>query len=275
MVGQTLSDSYKSTNKEGKRNSKGILTMNLDIVETKEILESKLDILNNGMTKIEIEALGRLVHAREIQVPEPPFDGNGRTMTILRWDKDSIERAINYLKPVKEDGNDVLLIAHASPWVTLAIADGLSPYVCYQFVPAWEMNLPFMLLPRGVPNPEAGVFFKITEENDFTFIYYEADIPDGRGTHNFSKYNLFKLVLPEVPSGKHICLYGHGIYPVQAMIAYSYGPGSRSVATASYEEEEFRCGLSSTKEFHPGDIVANANPYILRRPYPLTPRPLA
>ena len=227
------------------------------------------------MTKIEVEALGRIAHTMEIQVPEPPFDGSGRTMTILRWDRDSIERAIEYLRPVKASSNDVLLIAHASPWVTLAIAGGLSPCVCYQYVPRWEMTLPFMDIPHGVPNPEADVFFKVTIEGDFVFIYYEADKPEGHGIHSFNKDKLSKLVLPEVPAGKHICLYGHGMYIVQTIIAYSYSPGSRSVSTASYEEEEFRCGLSFTNEYHPGDIVANANPYILRRPNnPLPPRPL-
>ena len=83
---------------------------------------------------------------------------------------------------------------------------------------------------------------------------YAVDDPNAQG-HTFFHDSIAKLVLPEIPAGKTLCLYGAGIYPVQWAVTNTYKQSFDNVFTACHQDKVYTCCYSKNGDYQVGDTI--------------------
>ena len=199
---------------------------------------------------IELAQIGKEAGVPTREVPGP----FGETMYDQTWDKQSLPPVIDLLRTRLEPDGPVAMTGHTDPWVFLAIVYALDLEDRFQFtVPGGAHRL--ISLPHG-PDPEAGVVFRILEEGDRVFVYFDTD-PDQPENkvfpqpgeepgdlsgftpqeHSFDAADIPKIVVPEIPTDKHVFFYGDGIFPAHLVVAHELGKGQRSLWVACHNKD--------------------------------------
>ena len=198
--------------------------------------------------------------AESIGVPSsmftPPIP-NAKPMVQYAWDGASVQRAIGKLNEAYPDpAAQLAFLGHVDVWVTLALAYGTGK-ACYFASPNHDENNTFAYiamdeLPIGVPPKDIYFDYKIVEDGDTVYMDYCVDDPAAQG-HTFFHDSIPKLVLPEIPQGKTLCLHGGGIYPVQWVVTNTYKKFCTSVFTAAHQDTAYTCTWSQDPKYQVGD----------------------
>lgn len=210
----------------------------------------------------------KIVHVNELaevlRVPShlftPPIP-NAEPMTQYDWNGTYVEMAISKLqKTYTEPNTHIAFLGHVDVWIVLAMAYGLEQNCkCYFASPNHDENntftyIPLNRMPIGTPSGEVYFSYKMKEDGDTVYMDYTVDDPAVQG-HTFFHESISKLVLPEIPAGKRLCLHGGGIYPVQWVVTNTYKHVSKSVFTAAHEDIEYTCAWSDDLRYKVGDRV--------------------
>jgi len=183
---------------------------------------------------------------------------NGNKVKVQEWNKEHIKRAITELNYCfNEPQNTYLLTESPDPWVTLALIEALQPLkVLYLYPRADGVELDMCELKKGQQTPNYDVVFEIVQEGDNVFINLNSDRPEATtiGHHTFETGNLCKVVIPEIPAGKHVFVHGKGMYCVMVCVARNYVKNSKSVSLASHDTD-YTCAVSYTDEREIGDVT--------------------
>ena len=190
----------------------------------------------------------------------PPIP-DAKPMLRYDWDGPAVRRAAEKLRadyPVS--GTELAFLGHVDIWIVLALAYSVeSTCRCFFASPNHDENntftyIPLEKLPIGTPDPEVYFDYKIAEEDDVVYMDYNVDDPKIQG-HSFFHDSIFKLILPEIPEGKTLCLHGGGIYPVQWVVTNTYRQFASSVFTAAHEDAVYTCAWSGDPAYHAGDTL--------------------
>lgn len=202
---------------------------------------------------------------KEAGIPTRELPGPfGEIMYEQVWTKEYLPAVFSLLRQRIQPG-DVPMTAHTYPWVFLAIAHALDIEDRFIFtVPSGQYRL--IPLKRGTPDPEVGVVFKTMEEGDKLFVYFDTDpdkpenkvFPKPGETpqdmehfvpqeHSFDASDIPRIIVPDIPSGRHVYFYGDGIFPAHLVVAHELGKGQKSL-WVSCHGEDYACVFSDSAE---------------------------
>lgn len=203
---------------------------------------------------ISVEELGKKFGVSEEEVVLP----NGEKRLHQTWQIKDVQRAISELQYCFSSPKDTYLLTEISePWITLALMEALKPLnVKYLYPRSNGTELEMYELKRGKQNPNYDVVFEVVEADDKVFINLNSDSPDALkiGHHTFNLDNLSKVVIPEIPAGKHVFVHGKGMYCVMVCIAKNYIKGAKSLSIASHDSD-YTCAVSFTDDLKFGDVT--------------------
>ena len=205
--------------------------------------------------------------AESVGVPSslftPPIP-NARPMVQYAWDGPAVERAAEKLRQTYTvPGTLLAFLGHVDVWIVLALAYSVEDTCkcCFASPNHDEDNtfsyIPLDPLPFGTPPTDIYFDYSIEQRGDVVYLSYNVDDPKIQG-HSFFHDSIGKLVLPEIPAGKTLCIYGGGIYPVQWVVTNTYKQISASVFTAAHEDKFYTCAWSADETYHVGDRLPRA-----------------
>jgi hypothetical protein len=203
---------------------------------------------------ISVEQLGKKFGVPEEEMTIP----NGEKRLHQKWGKKDIQRAVKELQYCfKSPETTYLLTEISEPWITLALMEALKPlHVKYLYPRSDGTEVEMYELKRGKQNPNYDVVFEVVEADDKVFINLNSDSPEALtvGHHTFNLDNLSRVVIPEIPSGKHVFIHAKGMYSVMVCIAKNYIKGAKSLSIASHDTD-YICAVSSLKGLEVGDVT--------------------
>ncbi len=190
----------------------------------------------------------------------PPIP-NAQPMLQYQWDAAGVARASAELqKTYTTPGTELAFLGHVDIWIVLALAYSVEDTCRSYFAsPNHDENntfayIPLDELPIGTPSADVYFDYKIREEGDIVYMDYGVDDPKVQG-HTFFHDSISSLVLPPIPAGKTLCLYGSGIYPVQWAVTNTYRKLCTAVFTACHEDTCYTCAWSADAEHQVGDQI--------------------
>ena len=200
--------------------------------------------------------------AESVGVPSslftPPIP-NARPMVQYAWDGPAVRKAAERLRQMyRTPGTHLAFLGHVDIWIVLALAYAVEDTcTCYFASPNHDENNTFTYVPldrRPIGTPGGDVYFdyKIRDTGDIVYMDYNVDDPAVQG-HSFFHDSIDRLILPEIPAGKTLCLYGGGIYPVQWVVTNTYKPFATAVFTAAHEDAVYTCAWSGDSRYRVGD----------------------
>ena len=206
--------------------------------------------------------------AESVGVPSslftPPIP-NAKPMVQYDWNGPAVKQAAEQLRRTYQTpGTQLAFLGHVDVWIVLALAYGVEQTCqCYFASPNHDENntftyIPLDCLPIGKPGGDVYFDYKIEEKDGIVYMDYNVDDPAVQG-HSFFHDSISKLVLPEIPSGKTLCLHGGGIYPVQWVVTNTYKQFATSVFTASHEDAFYTCAWSGNGQYQVGDTLPRAD----------------
>lgn len=212
------------------------------------------------MSEIITIDLNRL--AESVGVPSslftPPIP-NAKPMVQYAWDGPAVEKAAQKLRAAYSvPGTRLAFLGHVDVWICLALAYAVEDTcLCYFASPNHDEDntftyVPLDRLPIGTPSNEVFFSHSIRDAGEFVYMDYNVDDPAVQG-HSFFHDSIGKLVLPEIPAGKTLCLYGSGIYPVQWVVTNTYKHISANIFTATHQDREYTCAWSGDGKYAVGD----------------------
>ena len=209
---------------------------------------------------------------KEAGVPTREVAGPfGEVMYDQDWSKPCLPKVFDLIRERLEPG-PVPMTGHTDPWVFLAIVYALDLEERFAFaVPSGTHRL--VPLARG-PEPGVNVVFKVLEEGDRVFVYFDTDpdqpenkvfpapgAQDGPPDmtdfqpqeHSFDAADIPKIVVPEIPTGKHVYFYGDGIFPAHLAVAHELGKGQKSLWVACHGKD-YACVFCRDGSAEAGDL---------------------
>ena len=152
-------------------------------------------------------------------------DGNKGSMQ--KWGKAEIQKAIAEAKRTYTDpSNTYLVTSSPHPAITLAFIQALQPLnVIYLYMEPGgdEVEMCPLKKVKQIPSPDSNydVRFEIIEDGDKLFMNFNSDSPEATvlKQHTFDISYTCKLVIPEIPTNKHIFLHARGRYAVMVPLA--------------------------------------------------------
>jgi len=206
---------------------------------------------------INVKELGKKVGVLEKEVVLP----NGKQDSTQEWGKVHIKKAIAELKYCfSKPENTYLLSDIPEPWITVALMEALQPLKVLHLLPD-GVELDSCDLKRGQQASNYDIVFEIVEDGDNIFINLNSDRPEAAtiGHHTFDVKDLCKVVIPEIPTGKHVFIHGKGTYCVTVCVARNYLKDSKSVSLAAHDSP-YTCAVSKSNEREAGDVTPRTLP---------------
>jgi hypothetical protein len=220
----------------------------IGIFESRSFAQEKKEIIN-------IQELGTKigVPGEEMELP------NGQKRIRQTWQVEDVSKVISDLQYCFDSPETTYLLTEiAEPWMTLAILDALRPLkVKYLYPnPAIGTELTMYDLKRGEQTPNYDVKFEVFVEGDNVYINFTSDRPDAMetGGHTFELENLSKVVIPEIPAGKHVFIHAKGMYGVMVCIANNYVKNAKSLSIGCHDSD-YICAVSKTDGLKMGDVT--------------------
>ena len=190
----------------------------------------------------------------------PPIP-NAKPMRLYQWDAEGVARASKKLQETYTvPGTELAFLGHVDIWIVLALAYSVEG-TCKSYFASPNHDgsntftyVPLEELPLGTPPADIYFDYKLQEDGDRLFLEYAVDDPKAQG-HTFFHDSISKLVLPEIPEGKVLCIYGAGIYPVQWAVTHTYRKHCAAVFTACHEDKAYTCAWSRDPRYQVGDQI--------------------
>lgn len=207
---------------------------------------------------INLNELGEKMGTPKEEVTFP----DGKFM-LQQWDKTHIKKVINELQSCFNEPEKIYLLTDSpAPWITLALIEALQPLkVMYLYPRSDGVELDLCELERGERESNYDVVFEIIDDGDNLFINLNSDRPEAEilVKHTFDTENLCKVVIPEIPEGRHVFIHGKGMFCVTVCVARNYLRNSKSVSLAAHDSD-YICAVSYSYELKPGDVTPRTLP---------------
>jgi hypothetical protein len=208
---------------------------------------------------IDLNALGEKMDVPMGDVTFP----DGTKFKLQQWGEAHIREVIAGLTHCFDAPENTYLVTNSpAPWVTLAVMEALAPLeVRYLYPRADGVELKMVELKRGEKSPNYDVVFEVVEDGDNLFINLNSDRPESLALkrHTFDTTNLPKVVIPEIPGGKHLFIHGKGMFCVLVCIAKNYIRDAKSISLAAHDTD-YTCAISRTAELEVGKVTPRRLP---------------
>ncbi len=198
---------------------------------------------------IDLAQIGKQAGIPTREIPGP----FGEVLYDQVWEKQYLPAVVALLRDRMQPG-PVRMTGHIYPWVFLAIVYALHIEERFEFVvPSGAHRLVALEHGAGLENC---VVFKILEEEDKVFVYFDTDpdkpenkvFPQSNGEamnmeefvpqeHSFDASDIPKICVPDIPKGKHVYFYGDGIFPAHLVVAHELGKGQLSLFVGCHNED--------------------------------------
>jgi hypothetical protein len=208
---------------------------------------------------IDLNALGQKM---DIPMAEVTFP-DGAKFKLQKWGKEHVQKVIadhQYCFDTPE--KPVVVTNSPAPWVTLAVIDALKPLkVNYLYPRADGVELEMYELKKGTQTPNYDVVFEVVEDGDKLFINLNSDRPESLTLkkHTFDTENLSKVMIPDIPAGKHVFIHGKGMFCVLVCVANNYVKDAKSISLAAHDTD-YTCAVSQTDEREVGEEMPRTLP---------------
>lgn len=190
---------------------------------------------------------------------------DGRIITHGIWTKENYLEGLKKLYMLDASGADCYVTDSPAPWLTAAYANELSArsgkpaHYLYPTPPTpelqgWDVDL--TPLKTGSQEDNYDVVFEVIEDGDNVYVNMNSDKPsaaEGHG-HTFDPDNLDKVLIPQLPKGKHVFYHAKGMFCVMIRVALSFAEYSKSVSIAAHEDD-YTCCVSHCDDIKPGDVT--------------------
>lgn len=220
--------------------------MNNDIFKEEKKMEEKNDVITIYIRDLAAK-LGMQPQRRTLP--------NGRELEQIVWNQEYLLKAVEEVKHYSSEGKPVRIDGAAPAWLVSALCHTVHPCPVSVYVPQIEKDekyVPVGPLRHGEPNPEGEVSFKVTEKGDSVLIEYEMKLPEGITTYD--ENNLPKVVVPEIPQGKHVYISGKGPNYLTVSIAESYAHTNPSVSL-NQPGIGYTCSITHSRSKRLGDLT--------------------
>lgn len=208
---------------------------------------------------IDLNALGEKM---DVPLGEVTFP-DGSKFRLQKWEKAHIQKAIADLQYCFDAPEKTYVVTNSpSPWVTLAVMEALEPLkVNYLYPRADGVELEMYELKRGTQTPNYDVVFEVVEDGDNLFINLNSDRPESLTLkkHTFDTENLSRVMIPEIPAGKHVFIHGKGMFCVLVCVAKNYVKDAKSISLAAHDTN-YGCAVSHTDEYEVGEETVRTLP---------------
>ena len=180
--------------------------------------------------------------------------GNGRVVEQIVWDKENLQKAVKEVKGLSGKGEEVKITGPAPAWLVSALSHTVHPSPVSVYMPQIDKYVPVGALKHGKKNPEGEVSFEVEEKGNAVLIEYSMDCDV------YDENNLSKVVVPEIPKGKHVYISGRGPNYLTTSIAESYAHTNGSVSLFQ-PGTGYTCAITHSREKELGEVVKD--PFIM------------
>lgn len=172
------------------------------------------------------------------------------------WTKEALKLAVAECKKRSAGADIVENRGHCASWALAAMAYAVLPAVCYfEIGPGGIYKLTSTPFPINAAGNDAVLRFDVREEGDRVYVTALSADPHG-DAHGFKMENFDQIVMPPIPSGKHVLLAGEVVNPIAVSMVLTYAHISKSVSIRFHREPDYVCAVSHSDEIEIGDRTA-------------------
>ena len=216
-----------------------------------------------------IDDLGKKLNVKTKDLTIP----TGAVIPLPFWTKADFEEGLKEVEALTDDTVTYSVTNNRDPWLLVGFAYALkqkfgkTPRYQYPAPPTpqlagWDIDL--APLKVGYRENNYHVVYQIIEDGDNLYLNLNSDDPDADLSklsvpHTFNPDDLDKVLIPELPKGKHIYFHAKGMFCVMVRVAMSYADDCKSLSIAAHEDD-YTCCVSHCKEIQPGDVTKRTIP---------------
>lgn len=172
------------------------------------------------------------------------------------WTKEALKQAVVECKKRAAGAEIVENRGHCASWALAAMAYAVLPAVCYfEIGPGGIYKLTSTPFPINAAGNDAVLRFDVREEGDRVWVTALSADPHG-DAHGFNMENFDQIVMPPIPSGKHVLLAGEVVNPIAVSMVLTYADISKSVSIRFHREPDYVCAVSHCDGIEIGDRTA-------------------
>lgn len=197
----------------------------------------------------------------------------GEVIKQPNWTKKDFEEGLKDVEALTDDTVTYSVTNNHDPWLLVGFAYALkqkfgkNPHYQYPAPPTpqlagWDIDL--SPLQVGQQENNYDVVYQVIEDGDNIYLNLNSDDPNAdmskfSGPHTFNPDNLGKVLIPELPKGKHIYFHAKGMFCVMVRVAMSYADDCKSLSIAAHDDD-YTCCISHCSEIQPGDVTKRTIP---------------
>ena len=177
---------------------------------------------------------------------------NGQTRMSVNWDKETAQSALMNVYPNSSTGKKIIFDGPAPGWFVSALTHIVHPCLVGLKDPkVGTIDIPH--LKHGQTNPEGEISFNVVEGEKCVLINWSID--NGTMPPVYDEKNLSKIVVPEIPEGKEVCISGRGPNYVTVALGEAYAHTNKAVSYYQPQTKGYTVGITHTKEREVGDVI--------------------
>ena len=169
------------------------------------------------------------------------------------WTKEALQKAVAECRRLAVGAEIVENRGHCASWALAAMAYAVLPAVCFfKIGPGGIYELTSTPFPINAAGNDRVLKFDVLEEGDKVWVTAISSDPHG-DAHGFRMEDFDKIVMPPIPSGKHVLLAGEVVNPIAVSMVLTYADISKSVSIRFHREPDYVCAVSHCGEIEVGD----------------------
>ena len=179
---------------------------------------------------------------------------NGKREMSQVWRPELMDAIASEVQSLAEGYGQIYLHGHGNAWVEPTIVNRLMPRVVRMYNPYIDGYVRLRPFPQGEPDPRGDIDFSLRIDGDRAYLDWCSDKGEGH-EHTYRENNMYYVVIPEIPDGKHIFISGKGFHVLACCIALGYMEGAASVSVCADTEDAYVCVFSRDESMRVGDIT--------------------
>lgn len=169
------------------------------------------------------------------------------------WTKEALTKAVAECRQRAAGADIVENRGHCASWALAAMAYAVLPAVCYfEIGPGGKYKVTSTPFPINAAGNDAVLKFEVREEGDKVWVTALSSDPHG-DAHGFRMEDFDQIIMPPIPSGKHVFLAGEVVNPIAVSMVLTYADISQSVSIRFHREPDYVCAVSHCSQLAVGD----------------------
>ena len=169
------------------------------------------------------------------------------------WTKEALTKAVAECRQRAAGADIVENRGHCDSWALAAMSYAVLPAVCYfEIGPGGMYKLTSTPFPVNAAGNDAVLKFDVREEGDKVWVTALSADPNA-DAHGFRMEDFDQIVMPPIPSGKHVFLAGEVVNPIAVSMVLTYADISQSVSIRFHREPDYVCSVSHCSQIEVGD----------------------